>query len=72
MAPRRRNPKGARGLRPNTALLASHGPPGRASARALSSARKPRARDTLGFVSTLLGHLEEAGALWYSRYGAKA
>ncbi len=55
---RRRNPKGARGLRPDAASLVVNDNTGQFPPRSLPEARKPRARGPSHYSDTLLasGH----------------
>ncbi len=51
---RRRNPKGARGLRPHAASLVVNDHTGQSPPRSLPEARKPRARGPSHYSDTLL------------------
>jgi len=59
MLPRRRNPKGAWGLRAISALLVVNDVPASPPPRALISPRKPHARGLLYFHHGLLGPVNE-------------
>jgi len=50
----RRNPKGARGLRPHAASLVVNDHTGQSPPRSLPAARKPRARGPSHYSDTLL------------------
>ena len=58
--PRRRNPSGAWGLRPDPASLVVDDHSGRLPPRSLAAARKPHARDSSHYSDRLLGYGRQA------------